>query len=147
MGRKSRRTIKKIEKRVIKQLGVDVIYKRMFLSEDSTTRDPYGEPLNRDSDGLVDDDYDDLDERTVRIVVDSIKLEEIQTTIGGISNTKKEVLKCFISQSEDVKVGDQIFFPPNSNTVYEIRTIMPNYLQDENVVWEVHAMRDPTTKD
>lgn len=137
MGRRSAGLIKKLEKKVMKRLGQDIVYRRRLVDNNTSELDRYGEPIDRSG--------NDLEESTVRIVVISIALDETLTSIGGLSDQKKEKLKCYISQSVDVQIGDQIFFPYSVNKVYEISMLKPSVFQDDFVIWEVEALRDATT--
>jgi hypothetical protein len=140
VGRPSKRTIKRVEKKVIQKLGQDVTIRRnQYSTDDTTGLDFYGEPL-------VPSGYTDYDERTIRIVVDEVKLVEELTTIGGITNAKKELLKCFISQSEEIAIGDIIYYPAGGTKAYEIDQICPYVLDEQVIVSEVIARRDITTK-
>jgi hypothetical protein len=138
MGRKSQRLVKKLEKKVIKQLGQDVVFRRNQETGDTVGFDAYGEPL-------VPSGYVNYDERTIRIVVDEIKYDDELKSIGSIPDQKREILKCFISQSEDISIGDVIIYPSDSEVNWMIYKIVPNVFQDQTVVFEVEAYRDATT--
>lgn len=140
MGRKSRKIIKKLEKKVIKNLGQDVTIRRnQYFTDNTDGLDLYGEPSDPDN-------YTNVDYRTIRIVVDRIKEVEELTSVGGMSSPKKEILCCYISQSEDIAIGDVIYYPAGSEKQYEIDEIEPYVLEDEVLILEVKARRDLTTK-
>lgn len=140
MGRTSQALQKKLDKKVIKRLGQDVVRRRGIPSNDTSLLDRYGEPdINTPISGAYED-------KTIRIVVTYVKVDEMETSIGGMSDQKKEKIRFYLSYQEDIAIGDEIFFPFEATRQYTVDVVKPNYLEDGNVIFQIEAGRQAVTK-
>jgi hypothetical protein len=149
MGRKSQQIIKKLEKKVFKKLGQDITLIRYNADGDNSELDPYGEPPTDENGNILPswgNSPNNKPERIVRAVIMDIKLEDEEKSLGGISNQKREMITLYLSQTEDVRLYDCILFPAGSEREYVIEILMPNYLQEDNLIWEAKAFRDSTSR-
>jgi hypothetical protein len=128
----SRRIQRLICKRFINNIGIDVILKRFDNQE---ALDIYGEPL--------DGDVTLASSRIIKIVVNTDKRQVEETVAGGQpENDGKEQLYFFCSGNEDVKTGDKIVYPPNTETEWLVYYIEPSVLSGTTIMNEVKCKRD-----
>jgi hypothetical protein len=128
----SKRIQRLICKNFINRIGVDVILKR-FNHE--TQLDFFGEPIEGDI--LLPSG------RIIKIVVNTDKRQVDETSIGGVPDNKgKEMLYFFCAGTEDVKTGDKIIYPPNTETEWIVYFIEPSYLNGQTIMNEVKCKRD-----
>lgn len=135
---RARRIVRKLEKDVLKRLGQDLTIRRNQLTNDTEGLDFFGEPVSSGS-------YTNFNDRIIRVFIDEVKYDENVTTIGGISDQAREMIKCCISQSEDIAIGDHIFYPAESTISYEIEKISPLVYKDTILIYEIDAYREATT--
>lgn len=128
----SKRIRRRLCKRFIDKVGIDVILKR-FAGE--SPLDIYGEP----DDGNI----TLASSRIIKIVVNTDKRQVEETVAGGQpENGGKEQLYFFCSGGEDIRTGDKIVYPPNTETEWLVYYIEPSILFGENIMNEVKCKRD-----
>lgn len=120
---------RKLQKKVIGKLGLNT--KLLRISE-TVEKDAYGEPLDRTT---------AFEEFDIRIVVDTDKRDNEKTDIGGLPG-KKEYILFYCAGDYDVRSGDKIIYPANSNTEWEVDKIEPTMINDIPVIIEIKACRD-----
>lgn len=128
----SKRIRRRLCKRFIDKVGIDVILKRF---DGNTALDIYGEPEN----GNV----TLASSRIIKIVINTEKRQVEETAAGGQPNNDgKEQLYFYCSGTEDIKTGDKIVYPPNTPTEWLVYYIEPSILFGENIMNEVKCKRD-----
>lgn len=119
-------------RKFINQIGIEVDLKR-FNNE--VALDIYGEPVDGNINLPV--------ARKIKIVIHRDKRKVEETVVGGLpDNNGKEVLQFYFSGSEDVKTGDKIVYPPNTETEWTVVFIEPTMLFGKNIMNEAKANRD-----
>lgn len=151
---KGSRLKKKLDKKVIYKLGAETVILRFNLatsgnpfypSDDVTTAtNMYGEPIDVDGEPIV-DKVDKFKSYPATIVVDELKLDDEKTSMGGVSDKKRERLIGACSSSFGLQIGDKVVWPPLSNIEYEVDIISPSILQGIEVITEFKAVRDVRT--
>lgn len=128
----SKRIRRQLCKRFINKVGINVILKRF---SGQAPLDIYGEP----DDGNV----TLASSRIIKIVVNTDKRQVEETVAGGQpENGGKEQLYFYCSGSEDIRTGDKIVYPPNTETEWLVYYIEPSVLFGENIMNEVKCKRD-----
>lgn len=128
----SKRIQRLICKNFINKIGIDVILKRF---NHLVQLDIYGEP--------VEGGVEIPSGRIIRIVVNTDKRKVEETLIGGIPNNDgKEIIHFFCSGKEDIKTGDKIIYPPNTENEWIVCYIEPSYLNGQSIMIEVKCERD-----
>lgn len=128
----SSRVRRRLCKRFINKIGISVILKR-FSGEKAL--DIYGEP--------DDGDITLASSRIIKIVVNTDKRQVEETVAGGHpDNDGKEQLYFYCSGSEDIKTGDKIVYPPDTQIEWLVYYIEPSVLFGENIMNEVKCKRD-----
>jgi hypothetical protein len=128
----SKRIRRRLCKKFIDNLGVEVILKRF---NHQVTLDIYGEP----DDGNV----TLASSRIIKIVVNTEKRQVEETVAGGQpENDGREQLYFYCSGSEEIRTGDKIVYPPNTSNEWLVYYIEPSFLFGENIMNEVKCKRD-----
>jgi hypothetical protein len=122
---------RKLDKKVIKQFGIDTI---LIRKNDNVELDMYGEPVDGSSGQII---------IPVRIVIDRDKMDNNSTAIGGMPDPKKEFLMFFVGGDADIRSGDEVVYPANTNSRWLIDIVEPNLFKDVVIITEVKAFRDP----
>jgi len=119
-------------RKFINQTGIEVDLKRF---NGQIELDIYGEPVDGNVNLPV--------TRKIKIVVHRDKRRVEETVVGGLpDNGGKEVLQFYFSGSEDVKTGDKIVYPPNTETEWVVVFIEPTLIFGQNIMNEAKANRD-----
>lgn len=122
--------LRKLNKKIIKRFGVETV----LLRFDATLElDGYGEPIS--TSGEV------FKEFPVTIVIDQDRRIAEETDIGGMPSNK-EFLYFYCPGNFDIKNGDKIVYPPNTENQWLVYRIELNPYKGTNVITEVRASRD-----
>lgn len=128
----TKRIQRRLCNRFINKLGVEVDLKRF---NNHVELDIYGEPISGDILLPV--------TRKIKIVINSDKRKVEETLIGGLpENSGKEQLYFYCSGTEDIRTGDKIVYPPNTQTEWIVCFIEPSILFGETIMSEVKCDRD-----
>ena len=121
---------RKLDNKIIKRFGFETTLKRPRADEEF---DGYGEPTQTP---WV------FDESTIKIVIDQDRRYQDETEIGGLPNDKKERIWFYVKGNEDVRIGDHVIYPVESDNGWQIEFMEPNVFKGINVINECRAVRD-----
>jgi hypothetical protein len=124
---------RKLTRKFINKRGFEVTF---FRYQKNAPKDRHGEPI---------DDNWPRDTYTGLIVIDTEKLDNYQSMIGGLTEDKKEILFFLCAGDLDVRVGDKMIYPGDTDNQWLINHIEPQVFEDVVVLQEIKAMRDDRT--
>lgn len=121
---------RKLNKKVIKNLGLDTVFLRHLRSSGV---DAYGEPVTSPTPYVS---------TPIRIVIDTDKRKVESSEIGGLADDKRDFIYFYCDGATDLRIGDAIVFPANSDNHWLVGEVIPTMINDIPVIMEAKAFRD-----
>ena len=123
---------RKLTKKVIKALGLDTVYLRINAVP-GDQYDDYGEPIASPW---------EYASGAIRIVIERDKRDMNATDMGGLPDPKKEWLDFYCAGDIDIRYGDKVVYPANTNSIWVVDKVEPFMMNDVVVITECRAYRD-----
>jgi len=119
----------KLHKRVMENLGIAT----KILRAKEVAKDLYGEPIETPW---------PFDEYILKIVIDSEKIDQKNSSVGSGADPKKEYIYFYCDGDFDIRVGDKLVYPANSTSQWFVDFIEPVVLRGVPIICEVKAYKD-----